>query len=602
MARSDEYWDKRALKRLTDAEKQSEKYIARIEKMYDQAERNIQREIEAVYNSYSNVTGMDVQSLKALLTMTETEKFWDSLKREGLDKYVKQNYKARITRLERIKAEIYAKAKQVYPQEQKAHTEHYNSVVRGGYYKTIYDTQVGTGADFAFSKIDDNMVKKLLDEKWSGKNYSQRIWGNTDLLAQSLSEIVGGALLSGQSIAKTSRQIRERFDVSKYYADRLVRTETNHFNNEADAMAYEEMGLDKYVFRATLDTRTSTICQDLDGEVFDTKDRQIGVNFPPMHPLCRSKTRAYMGEEIEATMKRRARNPATGKNEIVGNISYKEWAKQNGLEIESAEKDVEGLTKKENTGIIQNKPTIRQSLAIAKERKRAGKYAEDVSFVGATNPKNLKTVNDTLGKLTAKYPTKKLEKISLADFSNEKPRPNARASHKTLTIDRGYINKNVVAKDWAGRVESNKAEIKKLRKSWLTKSRAERQEIENTISLMEKENMYNRWSVSSSGYGVSGTITHEYGHILSEQRIGLRKGSEAIVQYNASNEAKYQRLRAKVLDAFEKAKENGDIFNISMYAESNEREFFAEVFAMREYGEPLPDYIGEMLTEVINVS
>ena len=34
MARSDEYWDKRALKRLTDAEKQSEKYIARIEKIH----------------------------------------------------------------------------------------------------------------------------------------------------------------------------------------------------------------------------------------------------------------------------------------------------------------------------------------------------------------------------------------------------------------------------------------------------------------------------------------------------------------------------------------------------------------------------------------
>lgn len=376
MARSDEYWDKRALKRLTDAEKQSEKYIARIEKMYDQAERNIQREIEAVYNSYSNATGMDVQSLKALLTMTETEKFWDSLKREGLDKYVKQNYKARITRLERIKAEIYAKAKQVYPQEQKAHTEHYNSVVRDGYYKTIYDTQVGTGADFAFSKIDDNMVKKLLNEKWSGKNYSQRIWGNTDLLAESLSEIIGGALLSGQSIAKTSRQIRERFDVSKYYADRLVRTETNHFNNEADAMAYEEMNLDKYVFRATLDTRTSTICQDLDGEVFDTKDRQTGVNFPPMHPNCRSKTRAYMGEEIEATMKRRARDPITGKNEIVGNITYKEWAEKNGISG--------GLTKSGRRGKIQS----------------GGKYEAG----------SLEWINDRTEKATAEY-----EKIRKSD-------------------------------------------------------------------------------------------------------------------------------------------------------------------------------------------
>lgn len=41
----------------------------------------------------------------------------------------------------------------------------------------------------------------------------------------------------------------------------LVRTETNYFNNQADAMAYEEIVIDKYVFVATLDNRTSEICQ-----------------------------------------------------------------------------------------------------------------------------------------------------------------------------------------------------------------------------------------------------------------------------------------------------------------------------------------------------
>jgi SPP1 gp7 family putative phage head morphogenesis protein len=184
---------------------------------------------------------------------------------------------------------------------------------------------MGTGLDFAFSNIDDNMVTALLNERWSGKNYSQRIWGNTDILAESLSEVIGGAMLSGQSIQKTARQIRERFDVGKYYAERLVRTETNHFNNEADAMAYEEMDVEKYVFLATLDTRTSTICQNLDNDVFELKERQVGVNYPPMHPNCRSKTRAYMGEEIEKTLKRRARNPITNETEIIGNMSYKEW-------------------------------------------------------------------------------------------------------------------------------------------------------------------------------------------------------------------------------------------------------------------------------------
>ena len=325
MAKPSNYWDKRALRRLSEAEQQGEAYSKRIQKIYDQAHKNIQRDIENIYANYSNATGMDVQSLKTLLTKTQTQKLWDELKAKGLDQYVKGNYKARITRLEQLQAQLYAKAKEVYTQEEKTQTECYNSVLNDSYYKAIYDTQMGTGYDFAFSNLDDNLVKSVLSERWSGKNYSQRIWGNTDILAQSVSEIVGGALLSGQSYAKTSRQIRERFDVGKYYADRLVRTECNHFHNQADAMAYEEMDVDKYVFLAVLDTRTSEICQRYDNKVIDLKDKQEGVNFPPLHPNCRSTTRAYMGEEIEKTLKRRARNPITGENEIIDNMSYKDW-------------------------------------------------------------------------------------------------------------------------------------------------------------------------------------------------------------------------------------------------------------------------------------
>lgn len=382
MANSPTYWDKRAIKRLTDAEKQSEVYIKRIQKMYDNANKNIQRDIENIYANYSKATGLDVQSLKTLLTKTETQKLWDELKVKGLDQYVKGNYKARISRLEKLQAQIYAKAKEIYPKEQLEHTICYEGIINNSYYKTIYDTQMGTGLDFAFSNIDENMVKALLNERWSGKNYSQRIWGNTDILAESLSEIIGGAMLSGQSIQKTARQIRERFDVSKYYAERLVRTEVNHFNNEADAMAYEEMDVEKYVFLATLDTRTSTICQSLDNKAFELKKRRVGENFPPMHPNCRSKTRAYMGEEIEKTLKRRARNPITGKNEIVGNISYEEWAKQHGLDKptltsgQSVNKNIIQGTTEQKTNVKNLKNAIKPNII-------------------KDNPFNFKTINST---------------------------------------------------------------------------------------------------------------------------------------------------------------------------------------------------------------
>ncbi len=333
MKKSNSYWDNRALKRLSDAEKKSSDYIERVKTMYNRAYKNIQNEIDSVYRNYSKETGLDVQKLKELLKKKETDKTWKTLKQQGLDKYVKDNYKSRISRLEQVQAQIYAKAKQIYFKEELAQKMCYKGVINDSYYKAIYDTQMGIGCDFSFHKIDDKLIDSLLSEKWSGKNYSERIWTNTDILANSLSELVGGALLSGQSIEKTSRQLRERFEVSKYYAERLVRTETNYFNNMADAMAYREMGIDKYVFVATLDSRTSPICQSMDNEVFNYKDMQVGVNFPPLHPNCRSKTRGYLGEDVEKTLIRRARNPVTGKNEVIDNISYKDWLKQQGIGV-----------------------------------------------------------------------------------------------------------------------------------------------------------------------------------------------------------------------------------------------------------------------------
>lgn len=327
--KSSTYWDKRAIKRLTKNEKTSEKYIKRIQKVYNRASKNIQGELESIYRNYSNETGIDVQTLKTLLSKKATKKVFDELKKQGLGDYVRENYKSRISRLEQIQAQIYAKAKEVYTEEELEQTMCYYGIINEDYYRAIYDVQMGTGYDFSFNKIDENMMNSVLSERWSSKNYSQRIWKNTNILADSVAEIVGGALLSGQGIEKTAKQIRERFDVGKYYATRLVRTETNYFHNMADSMAYEEMGIDKYVYVAVLDNRTSEMCQEQDGKVYKYSEKEIGVNFPPLHPNCRSTTRGYLGEDAEKDLQRRARNPITGQNEVIDNISYKDWYNQN---------------------------------------------------------------------------------------------------------------------------------------------------------------------------------------------------------------------------------------------------------------------------------
>ena len=329
--KSNKYWEERKLRRFSENEQRTTEYVKSIRKMYEQASRNIKKMLDDVYKNYSNDTGIDKQKLRELLTKSETEKHFEELKKIGLEKYVKDNYKSRINRLERIQLELYKATKDLYKKEELKHSELYKEVINNAYYKAIYDTQIGVGYDFNFSNLDKNLIKSLMSEKWHGLNYSERIWNNTEIIANQIKDIVGGGLLSGQSIQKTARLVRERFDVGKFYSERLVRTESNYFHNQADLIAYEEMEVEYYIIIATLDNRTSKICQEKDGKKFKVTEALKGKNFPPFHVNCRTTTSSYIDEEAERLLVRRARNPITGKNEVIDNVSYEEWAKQHNI-------------------------------------------------------------------------------------------------------------------------------------------------------------------------------------------------------------------------------------------------------------------------------
>lgn len=324
------YWDKRAIDRLTNSEKLTDKYVNRINSVYDKALRDVQRDIDDLYRKYGNNTGLDPQKLKELLSKKETDAFWKTLDGKGLKQYVKNNYKARITRLEQLQGQIYARAKDIAPIENTENAIAYTGVVNNSYNRVMYDTAVGTGYDFTFNTLDTKTLDKMLGTAWSGSNYSERIWKNTDILADKLAVALTSAVATGQSQAKTVREIQQAFGVGKYYAERLVRTEANHFHNEAEAEAYTELGVEKYVFVATLDSRTSHVCQDHDGKIYTLKEKKTGENYPPLHPNCRSTVRSYFGKDYEPVL-RRQRNPKTGKNEVVENMDYTEYLQRHDI-------------------------------------------------------------------------------------------------------------------------------------------------------------------------------------------------------------------------------------------------------------------------------
>lgn len=56
--------------------------------------------------------------------------------------------------------------------------------------------------------------------------------------------------MTGMSEERALYEVCMRFGVAKFYAERLIRTETNRFKNEAEFIAYQGMGIDRYAFVA----------------------------------------------------------------------------------------------------------------------------------------------------------------------------------------------------------------------------------------------------------------------------------------------------------------------------------------------------------------
>nr|DAP39018.1 MAG TPA: minor capsid protein [Caudoviricetes sp.] len=341
---SDEYWRERAEDRLDEAEKLSVPYLEDIHTVYDDAKIKIVEDIKNLYkNYYKDDEGFDQEKLRVIIPNGDLERFHREMKKAGLSEYLPDNYKARMTRLEYLYADCWAESKKASLKHQQIEAKAHRETIKNAYYRTIYDTGVGLKVNPAFSKLDNRAVNQVLNTKFLGGNYSERIWKNTDKLADTLKEVIGSAIARGESYSKTARGIRERFGVTQYEATRLVQTETCYFQNQAEIEALKEMGIKKYKFIATLDSRTSDICRVHDKKVYNVEDAKAGENLPPLHPNCRSTVSAYLGEEYESAI-RVARNE-NGENEYVDNVPYGEWLKR----IENGTLGREPIVVKPNT-------------------------------------------------------------------------------------------------------------------------------------------------------------------------------------------------------------------------------------------------------------
>lgn len=332
------YWEKRQVQNMYSYMQSAEDTADEIAELYYRASRYLSYSADDIFEKFRTKYGLSDAEARRLINTLHDKTSLDELlqklknaetnaeRQELLKELEAPAYQARLERLRQLQNSIDLVMQTVYQQEKLFSTNFYVDLANEAYYRGIFGIQQQADAAFSFNHVDEKQIDRMLNSKWSGKNYSERIWTNTQNLAGTLKEELLFDLVTGRTNRETAEIIANKFGQGASNARRLVRTESNYISSEMNFAAYQECGIKEYQFLATLDLRTSKVCRELDGKIFRVKDRKVGVNCNPMHPWCRSTTISVVDRELVADMQRSAVDPSTGKRiKVPRSMTYEQW-------------------------------------------------------------------------------------------------------------------------------------------------------------------------------------------------------------------------------------------------------------------------------------
>ena len=283
MTRSAEYWKRRAEANMDGVQRGAEQRLARLGRAYHQAARELEGEVQRILGTYAKRFDLTPEEAAAALREPADEESraygYRVSRAEALEKAIRERLNGLGARLERETA----------AQREWTASKSYQSAR-----KMMRDM---TGGVVSQAVPDLQGLLLAMDTAWSGRNYSARIWRNTDQLAQMLEDEIEAAFLSGKSVRRMANVIMDRFGVGYRAAECLMRTETSYVQNQTAAQSYRDAGCTDYEILTASDRRTCSRCAAQNGRRYLFTEMQAGENAPPFHPNCRCTILPVVGEE-----------------------------------------------------------------------------------------------------------------------------------------------------------------------------------------------------------------------------------------------------------------------------------------------------------------
>lgn len=352
--RNGEYWRGR-FEQLEKAQNANGiRYVKNVQKQYDKAMKSIEKDLSYWYTRFAKANGVSYAEAKRLLSTKELQAFrmdvkeyiekGESLDPQWRDQLEQASVKVHVSRLESLKLQIQQEVEKVSGDFNESFSNFARNTYNDQYYKTAYEIQKGLRLGWDVMHLDKNRVDKVVRKPWTsdGRNFSARVWANRSKLVNELHTNLTQGIIRGDDPQKTIDALANRMNVSKTAAGRLIMTESAFFSSAATKDALKDLEVEKYEILATLDSRTSETCRDMDGKVFKRTDYEIGVTAPPFHVWCRTTTVPYFDDEEAG---KRAARDKEGKCYLVPEtMTYREWEKtfvdggsKEGLEVATPE-------------------------------------------------------------------------------------------------------------------------------------------------------------------------------------------------------------------------------------------------------------------------
>ena len=284
------HWQEREA--IKDNIKRDKELTKEINKRLDVLMKDIDLEIDKQLKSYARRENVDLKEVYRRTDEMDVKSFEKKAK-----EYVKNkdftatanhelkvyNLKMRISRLELIKANLGLELLNGFDDIEKILDKHFKGSAKREMIK-----QSGILGDTVMNNYSE-VIEKVVNGSFHNATFSKRIWQYQSELKAEIDKLLTRQIVNGHNPRKVATELRKSFKVTKFEAERMMRTESARIQGELQKSSYERLGVKEYEW--VTEPTACSVCKDIAlGGRYKVNDMEIGINMIPAHPNCRCST------------------------------------------------------------------------------------------------------------------------------------------------------------------------------------------------------------------------------------------------------------------------------------------------------------------------